>query len=139
MRNPWAHDDDDLPDAKIYQSRAKLLGALIWVILLVLIIGIVLLAGDQLTVPSLEKAATLLLRGLGAVLIVLFALPIILKLLKISWILTAAVVGISIILGGRFLVINGYLLTEEYQLLSEIGKSKAHNMTELLRELSTLL
>jgi hypothetical protein len=139
MRNPWAHDDDDLPDAKIYQSRAKLLGALIWVILLVLIIGIVLLAGDQLTVPSLEKAATLLLRGLGAVLIVLFALPIILKLLKISWILTAAVVGISIILGGRFLVINGYLLTEEYQLLSEIGKNKAHNMTELLRELSTLL
>jgi hypothetical protein len=139
MRNPWAHDDDDLPDAKIYQSRAKLLGALIWVILLVLTIGIVLLAGDQLTVPSLEKAATLLLRGFGAVLIVLFALPIILKLLKISWILTAAVVGISIILGGRFLVINGYLLTEEYQLLSEIGRNKAHNMTELLRELSTLL
>lgn len=141
MQNPWVHDDEEVSKRTTYvhKSRANVLAALVWTALLVLFAAIVLLASDQLTMPSPDQALSMLLRVFGVVLFVLFALPVLFKLLKISRLLTALVVIGSLGLGGRFLLMNGFLFTEEYQLLSDVAGIEPEVLRELLEALSMLL
>ncbi|EMA57014.1 hypothetical protein C468_16914 [Halorubrum kocurii JCM 14978] len=110
-----------------------------WTTLLILFAAIVLLAGDQLTMPSPDRALSMLLRVFGVVLIVLFALPVLFKLLRISRLLTALVVVGSLGLGGRLLLMNGYLFSEEYRLLTELAGSELQEPMEFFEALSLLV
>ena len=138
MRNPWVHEDEgvDAATTAVHQSRAKLLAVLVWVTLLSLSVAILVLAGDQLTMPSSGQAVAMLLRVFGVVLFVLFAMPMLLKLLRISRLLTAIIVVGSLGLSGGILLTNGYLFSQEYQLLSELAGHEIREMVELLEAVS---
>ena len=141
MQNPWVHDDEEVSTktSQIHESRANMLAALVWTALLVLFAAIVLFAGDQLTMPSPDRALSMLLSVFGVVLFVLFALPVLFKLLRISRLLTALVVVGSLGLGGRLLLTNGSLFSEEYRLLTELAGSELQATMELFEALSLLV
>ena len=141
MRNPWVHEDEgvDTATSTIHQSRAKLLAVLVWVTLLSLSVAIFVLAGSQLTMPNWDRAIAMLLRVFGVVLFVLFAMPVLLKLLRISRLLTGVVVVGSVGLGGGILLTNGYLFSQEYQLLSELAGREIQETVELLKRLTVLV
>ncbi|OYR52912.1 hypothetical protein [Halorubrum sp. Ea8] len=141
MRNPWVHEDEgvDTATSEVHQSHAGLLAVLVWVTLLSLSVAIFVLAGSQLTMPSLDRAIAMLLRVFGVVLFVLFAMPVLLKLLRISRLLTAVVVVGSLGLGAGILLTNRYLFLQEYQLLSELAGREIQETVGLLEELSVLV
>ncbi|WP_170938228.1 hypothetical protein [Halorubrum sp. Hd13] len=89
--------------------------------------------------PSLDRAIAMLLRVFGVVLFVLFAMPVLLKLLRISRLLTALVVVGSLGLGGGILLTTGYLFLQEYQLLSGLAGREIQETVELLEGLSVLV
>lgn len=141
MRNPWVHDDEevDVSTGADYQSNILWIGVIVWFSLIILLAAIGLTAGDQLTVPSLNQVISILLTAFGGFLFLIFVVPVLLKLLSISRLLAALVVFGSLGLGGQFLITNGYLFTEKYQLLAESINGGFQEALELLEALSVLV
>ncbi|GEM_PF-1518075 len=118
MKNPWVHDD--VPEGRsIYKSRAKLLGAAIWVSLFLLAGVLFFFSGGDTGVfagtEGLSTATTVLLATFAIVL----SLPLILKLLAVSRLLAMFALLSTWSLIGRF------VLELERETLAEIESVEA--------------
>ncbi|QWC20653.1 hypothetical protein [Halorubrum sp. 2020YC2] len=104
MRNPWVHDDVPDDAGRGYDGPVRLLAALMWGSLVLLVGGFVLLSGagvvDLADGGSLGEVVT----GVVAALALALAVPILLRLLAISRalaLLAFLVTGASV---GRFVI-----------------------------------
>lgn len=141
MRNPWVHDDEDVDVSAgaTSQSAIRWIGVLVWSSLAILLTAIGVTAGDQLTIPPFDQLVSILFTVLGGVLFLLFVVPVLLKLLRISRLLTAFVVFGSVGLGARVLIGEGSRFAAEYQSLIEAFTRGFHDAVRLSEALSVLI
>ncbi|SNR56035.1 hypothetical protein [Halorubrum vacuolatum] len=103
MKNPWVHDE--VPEGRsIHESRAKLIGTVLWGMLLLTVGAFVLFPGvDTANIAGadgLSTAVTIVLATLALVL----TLPLVLKLLAVSRLLAALALLGSWWIVGRFVI-----------------------------------
>lgn len=136
MKNPWVHDD--VPDGRsIYKSRAKLIGAALWGLLLLLVGGVLLFAGPDTMIATGPRVST----GITAVLAtvaLLISLPLVLKLLAVS-----RLVG-TLALLGTWSIIGRFVLERERDAFAEIDsvetvRERGAETLEPLAELAEIL
>ncbi len=137
MQNPWVHDD--VPEERsIHESRAKLIGAVLWGVLLVVVVGSLALSGAG--VVDLGGAGTLstIVTVVLATFAFALALPLVLKLLAISRLLASlALLGTSWIVGRFVLEREGDRVGRIEELAA--ARETLADATEPLEELFELL
>lgn len=137
MRNPWVHDE--VPDdSLVYQSRAKLLGAVIWGTLLIIGGVFIFLSGSgSVDIGGTGVSSTVMTALVGGFVLV-FVVPLLLKLLAISRLLA------SITFLGTSWLVGRFMIEREVERLGSIKDLAAtHELlpeaTETISELSKLL
>ena len=133
MRNPWVHDDG--PDsASIHESRAKLIGALLWGVLIVGVGATLVVTGDGITdLGGVDSAWPALLYGFGA-LVSLLALPLLLKLAAFS----RTLAGIVLLLVGGLIARFAVAESERIAAATDAAAAALEPIAELLELLDVL-
>jgi hypothetical protein len=137
MRNPWVHDE--IPDdGSIYQSRAKLLGAVLWgICLLVAGLFIMLSGSDSVDIGAMGASSTLV-TTLVAGFVLVFVVPLLLKLLAVSRLLASVTFLGTSWLVGRFVIEREAEQLEEIKDLAAV-RELPPEASEATSELSELL
>ena len=104
MRNPWVHDDVPDDAGGGYDGGVRLLAAVMWGSLALLVGGFVLLSGAGVIDLSLAASVGSVVTGVVAALALALALPVLLKLLAVSRALAALAFLVTAASVGRFVV-----------------------------------
>ena len=139
MRNPWVHDEMPETAGSGYNGRVRLLGTLVWGMLLVVLVGLVLLSGTGTIDLSLTDSLTSIVTYVLVALALMLLLPLLLKLLAVSRLIaTIAFLATSGLL-GRFLWAHESERIDRFVAESESFGGASGSIEQLIELLDVLL